>query len=515
MYRSVTLGILVVALVLRLMGLSKGIWVDEWSSIQVSLSGGLIHTLDTVRDGNHPPLYFVLLNIWSRISTSEPFLRGLSVVLGIATIFVAMAWLNRNSGMAGLLMGIFLGGAPILLRYSQEIRNYSLLLFVAVLAFYFSSQIIDRPERLYGYVGMGLSLTLALMTHLIGVFLILPAWIFLFMMLGGKGTVQWQRVASASAIPVALFLFEYLFYLKDVNKPGTWWVPPVSIWMISSTGRELSGLSVFPWPWDITRHLVIILLPLFALALVFGDWRRSAPFLAAAVAYWVQVVGYSFFGTPILMDKVVLPGFIPFLGFLALQIATIRLKRVRALTISACVLITVAFGLSWAVQKAWQPVEPWKEMSRVLESQWQPNSLLIFYPDYCEGPVRYYFTSLRDEVALDVAPSMTREQLADSLAHRWSSLGQRDSTSTAFLVVRYDAHVSRDSTLLPALLADLKRTARGALAVNMLAFSSEQSSAGLRAALASVLGTPKHISDFGRFVLEEYRSESTTSTAGF
>ena len=64
------LAVLVVlsALALRLIGLSKGIWLDEWLSIRTSGSADLMGAL---RSYDHPPLYFVLLRAWSILGSDE------------------------------------------------------------------------------------------------------------------------------------------------------------------------------------------------------------------------------------------------------------------------------------------------------------------------------------------------------------------------------------------------------------------------------------------------------------
>ena len=84
-YRRMALVNLFMALVIRLMGLGKGIWLDEHHSLKFALSQNF---LQKVRLSTHPPLYYFLLKLWSKASLREEFLRPLSVAFGIGTVAV-------------------------------------------------------------------------------------------------------------------------------------------------------------------------------------------------------------------------------------------------------------------------------------------------------------------------------------------------------------------------------------------------------------------------------------------
>lgn len=135
--------------------------------------------LQDLRRDVHPPLHYVLLYYWSKISNSEESLRLFSVLFGVGTIAVVMSWLKQYSFLASILAGIYLATTPIMLRFSQEIRGYSLLLFATALAFLFTSRIIAKPEKLFGYIGLTLSLSVAMSTKLIAIMLFIPMFLLL------------------------------------------------------------------------------------------------------------------------------------------------------------------------------------------------------------------------------------------------------------------------------------------------------------------------------------------------
>jgi hypothetical protein len=501
-YLYLVIGILALALGLRLLGLNKGIWVDEWSSIEASRGGGLFNTLVNLRSYDHPPLYFTMLHVWLQLGNSEAFLRLPSVLMGIGTVFVSMMWVRLYSNLASILMGVLVGTAPMLLRYSQEIRDYPLLLLATSLTFLFASLVQRKPEKTSSYIGLGLSLTLAVATHLIAVFLILPIFAFFCTTPDREKRIAWPRITASVVIPVGTFLFLYFFYLLNINKSSDWWVPPVSPTTLSLAGSGLFGLSMFPWPWTVERAL-IVLLPCFALALAFGNWRRAIPFLVAALAYWLQVIGYSLLVKPILLDRVLLPGLIPLAGFVALQVASIRRNALRTALISACVVLSFASALNWTLQEAWKPIEPWKQMSSLLESRWQDNSLLVFYPDYCAGPVQYYFDRLRSEAALEIRPRMKEDEIERSIANKVEPLNRSPLKPHVFLVVRYDSDTSKDSRTLLNLLSSLKEEISRGFTLTFLSFGFEPSESTSKA-MASVIGLPSRAQTLGSFQSSQY-----------
>jgi hypothetical protein len=501
-YQYAAIVILVLAFGLRLMGLTKGIWVDEWSSIEASRGRGLFNTLVNLRSYDHPPLYFTMLHLWLQLGNSEAFLRLPSVLMGIGTLFVSMMWLRLYSNLASVLSGVLLGAAPMLLRYSQEIRDYPLLLLATALAFLFASLVRKEPEKWSNYLGLGLSLAFGIATHLTAIFLILPVGIFLSMLPSRGKALRWSKIIPTFAFPIGTFLFLYLFFLLNLDKSSGWWVPSISASTIALTVSSLFGLSMFPWTWVIERVLILAV-PFFAIGLAFGDWRSNAPFLVAALVCWLQIIIYSVAITPIFLDRVLLPGLIPLGGFVALQVASIRRNALRIALISACVMLSLASALNWALQKSWEPVEPWKQMSSLLESQWQDNSLLIFYPHYCAGPVQYYFNRLRSVAALEIRPRMKQEEIERSIANRVEPLNKNPLKPHVFLVVRYDSDTSKDSKTLLNLLSNLKEEISRRFALTFLSFGFEPGESSSKA-MASVLGLPSHTQTLGSFLSSQY-----------
>lgn len=445
-YRYYAIGIICLGLSLRLMGLNKGIWLDEYSSLyRVSEK----FSVEGFRSYNHPPFYFILLKLWSLINLTEPFLRLLSVIFGIGTIVVVIKWIKQYSNLAGILAGLCCATMPGILRYSQEIRGYSLLLFVTALSFLFVSNLFAKPEKLFGYVGLASSLIVAVSTHLIGVILIPSICLFIAMSIPDRRKLLSFKLILAIGIPCALFILEYFFFMSPGISSNTenWWMPRVTIQLILYVTAYLLGASSLSWSLSaIQQYGLVLVIPigvflfgsfiLFVGSFVLGNWRRSLPLLCAAVSYWLQLLAYSLFKIPIFWDRTALPAIVPLIGFIGVQIATIKRRKLRLISIIALVLLSINTIVNWVSCKAWIPFEHSKQIAQSLKLNWKPQDLVVFYPSYFEGVIKYYYPELPDEAIMSIRSNASSEEF-----ETFRTFIKEQSPSAVFLVVRNDDNV--------------------------------------------------------------------------
>jgi hypothetical protein len=127
------LSITLIGGALRLLAIGqKGIWLDEAFSIWLGWQHlprmwGWIGWID-----QHPPLYYILLNLWMRLGDDAATVRLLSAVLGVLTIPIVFVLGRRLAGsLVGLLAALLLAVSPYHVRFAQEARMYALLTFTA------------------------------------------------------------------------------------------------------------------------------------------------------------------------------------------------------------------------------------------------------------------------------------------------------------------------------------------------------------------------------------------------
>ncbi|CAI8908015.1 mannosyltransferase [Pseudomonas sp. IT-P253] len=175
------LPILALATLVRLYDLTAAaIWGDEGSSLllsQYSLAGIWSHAAHDV----HPPLYFLLLHGWVGLFGDGIFsIRFLSALPGIATVWLGV-WLVDllATRRAALLAGFLLALLPTAVRYSQEVRMYSLLGLLLIGATIALVYWIRHPRRMRYLVAYTLLMTAGLYTHYFTALCVLCHWLYL------------------------------------------------------------------------------------------------------------------------------------------------------------------------------------------------------------------------------------------------------------------------------------------------------------------------------------------------
>ena len=131
---------------------AQSLWYDEGISA-FQLTRSFPEILGAAALDTHPPLYYWTLKAWSEMfGASELGLRSLSAVSGVAA--VGLTWLiaRRLFGpLAATLAAVLLAVAPLDVYYSQEVRMYSQVTALAMLAAY---AYVRRSYWLYAVAGI-------------------------------------------------------------------------------------------------------------------------------------------------------------------------------------------------------------------------------------------------------------------------------------------------------------------------------------------------------------------------
>lgn len=445
-YWLILLLLIITTLSTRLIGLNKGIWLDEFSSISVSINAPEL--LPALQNYDHPPLYFLLLHIWSRLGESELFLRLLSVSFAFLAQIVTYFWLKTYSKSAALIGLAFTITTPILLRYGQEIRHYQLLLLLTSAAFLFTRRIQQTPNEAHRRLYQWVSLTFALLVfvHLISVFVIPSVLIYLIAeQWFSEKKPNWKWL-GLSILPAFLgFLFLYFVFLGDVSKSGDWWMPfpdgailfdmaqalfgsdylLAPLWRLSSVSQLLKNGSMF---------LLALVLLLFLILLMCGNWRKSLPLLLAGLAFYGAVYLFSVLFVPIMWDRTTLPGLVPLIGFLAVQLGSVRVARLRPFIPIPVITISALFVLGWLMTDATKPLEDWKIMGDLIYGEHSANSAVIIYPRYLKGPIFFYYPAYATDEQTYI-PEFGNFETAVSTAIS-------AQPSTLYVLTRHDASVN-------------------------------------------------------------------------
>lgn len=282
------LPLLALALCLRLYGLSdSALWGDESSSLFLARYSPLQLWQHAAHDV-HPPLYFFFLHGWVQVVGEGVLsLRLFSALFGTLAVFLG-GWLmwRLASARAAFIALLLLALLPTAVRYSQEVRMYSLLgcwLLAATLALLYW---LEEGRRRYLLMYAAL-MTAAFYTHYFSLFGALVQWLWLATLPNSplRRRDWWLANLAIAALflpwlPGLLDLIRHMAVLEAGGDVG--WQPPVDArslpsmlwqWLAQSDGNALS------WPVLLGAPLLVVAVTLLVLRM--DDSRQRGGVLLA------------------------------------------------------------------------------------------------------------------------------------------------------------------------------------------------------------------------------------------
>ncbi|MFH0920075.1 MAG: glycosyltransferase family 39 protein [Fibrobacterota bacterium] len=382
------LGVLLLALAVRFYDLgTESIWLDEMFSL--NLSRLPIHGIvDECSKDVHPPLYFMLLKSWTQLfGHTENALRSLSVVFGLFSVILLFLIGRRVFGPdTGLLAALILALSVFNVHYSQEVRAYSLMAFLALASYYLFLTNIDRPHpfRMSVYC---ITVALLLYTHFLGVLVPLSQAGFLLVRPLEKGeTNRIKRIFPFMAVLLiaGLLFLPWLNILKQqVSQVAVeFWIPRPNVLRIGVTFLEFSGS--------------FLLLPLFGFLAgralykrVLGREETLLIFcwlgIPLAAAFLISLVAVS-----VNANKVFIGSAPAFYLLVARGLTSIPSTGRRYV-----LLIMVVLGSGIALEDYYRQTNktPWREAAAFLKDKITDNDVLVFYSGYTREVLEHYLGS--------------------------------------------------------------------------------------------------------------------------
>ncbi|NJR57499.1 MAG: hypothetical protein HC769_00740 [Cyanobacteria bacterium CRU_2_1] len=210
-------AIVLLATALRLYQLgTESLWTDEFHSLRAT---------ENFKFGFRV-LYFALLRGWMLLSTDDAWLRGLSVVFGIGSVFLVYQLSYRLIGKSvGFIAAFTVAVSPLFIFHSQEVRMYMLSTFLTLFGTLAMVNVLERPTVL----SLGwwvIARILAIYTTPLNLLLLLPDILLIF----------WKyrnRTRVLSGVAIGLFAVGLLFL-------------PVAALFVSKSQQFLSRANKWP-----------------------------------------------------------------------------------------------------------------------------------------------------------------------------------------------------------------------------------------------------------------------------
>jgi len=421
------LVILVLAVLFRFIYIgTESLWLDEAVNVLLCEEGwGSIREF-CVDDGAHPPLYFILLHLWTLLfGQSEVAVRLPSALMGIIAVFLTCkVGYELYSRRVGLIAGFLLAISSFPVCYSQEVAPYSLLLMLTLLSFFIYIRILkeDKPGKKH-LILFALVNVLLCYTHLFGVFTA-GAQVLYYILYrrryAGARNVFWVTQA------VTLLVFAPWIYVLITNgilndtARGLAWIPEPSLSLLNSIARGLAGAGFAGSAWGTFLMWFLIVLCLAGIfylpgAMRIGQKKKKAKNTERAtrislfaepetnlILIWlllpfVMALIISFAYKPILVDRYLI-GIVPALYLLAargiVNIASlIGDGSTRAKATTAVLFIIVAAVTASGLYSYYADYHKldWRGATAYIGQYAQPGDAIVFYPDYERWPFVYYY----------------------------------------------------------------------------------------------------------------------------
>jgi mannosyltransferase len=218
---------------------NAAIWFDEAFSyylIQFNFADIARYTSTDV----HPPLYYWALKLWTMVfGTGEFGLRTMSIFFALLTIILTFFLVRKLFGRkAALVSLLFLSLSPMLIRYADEARMYTMSAFFVVSATYALVKANESKLRRW-WVAYGILVALGMWTHYFTAFVWLAHWVWRVFVTYSKGVsplIWFKRFFSknwilAYVIAVLTFLpwVPFMFAQLKVVQVSGFWIGPVSV----------------------------------------------------------------------------------------------------------------------------------------------------------------------------------------------------------------------------------------------------------------------------------------------
>jgi 4-amino-4-deoxy-L-arabinose transferase-like glycosyltransferase len=371
---------------------TESLWLDEAFSIK-SAQGAL---------NLNRPLYFLLLRGWMLFGTREVWLRGLSVLFGLGTVFLIYRLGCRlSSQTTGLIAALLLALSALAIDLSQEVRMYMMSTCLGLGGSLALSAVLDSQSLTISSLSWWIIWRfLGILTTPINMLLLLPDGI----LLGAKIRKQirpalifrrWFWLLGIAIVPAALTLADvvppFLELLHGVSLP-----PP-------ELASFVGGLTRFTaWPLEGPRELAGFYDPFFNLyalmnvgllsAVLFNQPRSTQLFRLAAWGFLPLVAIFLLAQLfPSLWRERYFWLAAPYILILLAQgfVKIWNWQRLAALLVAVIYAIAVSGTLVryYTVQDRLD----WRGLAQTVYLNQQPGDAIVVYPDFYLPVVEYYY----------------------------------------------------------------------------------------------------------------------------
>ena len=380
----------------------------------------------------HPPLYFLILHFWAKINSSLIFLRFLSTIFGIASIFL-MGFVGKKffGSKVGILVTLITALSPAFIFESTNLRMYSLGIFESILILYFFFQFL-KNQNLFNSLGLLLSTIFGFYTHYYFALAAINLNIFILLNYARDRKILrvwfWlQACLIISSLPLIFGYFQSAHPQLFPAPNSLLKIPGVFASFIISWDA-LQILKIYPFIALNTLFLSYVsLVFIFSFFFLYGlkNSKKNSLFFSLSLYYLFFpiffVAFYSFFVKPIFGLRSFIIFSVPFYSLVALGLSKLKGSFFK---VSLFLLATLFLLLQYqGFQNSWQSVAPYY----FVKENVQEGDLVAYSDPSLLIPGRYY---LEHQENFALVPTWLSPETAEALGYKEKELKNLQFTSS-------------------------------------------------------------------------------------
>ncbi len=266
--------ILMLAFVMRMAYLERpflGIDEGHTTSVLVQSWSGLI---TNVYYEYSPPLYYLLAKTVLLLSQDMFFVRLISVISGVLLVLFSYLLIKRIANEnTGLICALLVTTNPLLIGYSQHLRNYMFLLFLFIASLYFLKLYLEEKKNKHLLTTIFVNVLLVF-THYHAVIMIFSVTVFLLLYrFRLKKELVLKKAFLLAAVPAVFFLVNVPMVIASIQRASTdSWINSVGIIDLGYLFYKYfvaANISLV----NSNNMLLFAVLPLSLALFLFGTWK--------------------------------------------------------------------------------------------------------------------------------------------------------------------------------------------------------------------------------------------------
>ncbi len=397
--------ILIIAFLLRFYGLThKSLWLDEANGIRIA-EKSFSEIITELKSDVSPPLHYFLLHLWMKIFGKGEFsVRLFVAIFGFLLIpaiyYMGSSLFNRKTGLISALIGAI---GEFHVRYSQEVRMYSMLALLGLLSLYFLYKALNT-DKISSWVLYIITTILTVYTHNYGLFIAIAGVVFSAIYFFTQKDKNWKFIISLGIIAITYVPWLPIFITKQYGSSAiVGWIPYMRPYHVFETFVTYCGLVFNVFSSRINNSIILLGIVIFMFSFLSGIFSIKRykgiiiPYIKKDMNF-ILIMVYLFVTLAIpmlvsikkpifLSSRYSISAFPAFVLILGLGLSKIKNKYFLGIILILIISVS-SVSLYWyhfIMVKSYD-----REIARFIDSKADVNDVIVFAPSWSDIPINYY-----------------------------------------------------------------------------------------------------------------------------